>query len=503
MKRKTFESFVPTHQTEDLTSSFYEIVVLGKRGKLAIDEEKVTLAAEFDGVPDSCDSRHRFDTLRDLLELDVTKKKPEPKKTPGSLKKSSDNSDAVIRNASQLPNDWSLHQSCTIISDNEESFVWFDNRSKSDWLKGLSGSSPDVYSSSTVFEYPPSQMPYAILKSAFVNEVSSIHSSNRSSWKTLECTSDTFPKTRHSDNTNNEGGLFKSNAQVSRHEKVADHGGKASLSEYVFNRRCEWGSSFESIYRLVEEGASPYFYYMEQEGKGSISRIALFFGANIVAEGSSMYVIVSGATASFREQLHSQQIEFTCPFDTASETTECSADIQEEFKELMRAQSCMSVHAQASRVPVAESNTLLCVSGRQNIIGYFTFLLNRVVRRGGAHMLPKLISPVMFEGAFSKCPISKPPVIATQAETHQVSKTLELQCPYVLPTQIPKLTDAIMQLEGSTSNLTFSFPVVPQTQHFNRAVQLLRGKNYPILESVDKIYSEENVFKVTYFVPGQ
>mmetsp|Transcript_11345 Transcript_11345/g.18493 ORF Transcript_11345/g.18493 Transcript_11345/m.18493 type:complete len:198 (+) Transcript_11345:1-594(+) len=50
-----------------------------------------------------------------------------------------------------------------------------------------------------------------------------------------------------------------------------------------------------------------------------------------------------------------------------------------------------------------DSRSALFIHGKQSVCSLYSVLLNRIVKRNGAHDVPKLLSPVLFENSASRC----------------------------------------------------------------------------------------------------
>jgi len=248
-------------------------------------------------------------------------------------------------------------------------------------------------------------------------------------------------------------------------------------SSFIFNRRCEWGKAFRSLFTLFELGKCPHFYLLDRENDMTV----LFLGASVLAsnEDSPAIVLLSRSSPSFRGLLSRCNVAFRCPLDPSLEKEEEAAidpELQDELKAYSRsATSSMAlpnaVTAQLTRSSSytgdEDHKTLLAIHGKQNVHALFNVLVNRVVKRSGMHEVPKLLSPTRFYDATCRSStISGPKIVkspnGTEREVVGVSG--------FTPTHARKQLIAEIEKIEKPAKVDVKIQADPNTRFFNEAL---------------------------------
>uniref|UniRef100_A0A7S3PH86 Uncharacterized protein n=1 Tax=Aplanochytrium stocchinoi TaxID=215587 RepID=A0A7S3PH86_9STRA len=202
--------------------------------------------------------------------------------------------------------------------------------------------------------------------------------------------------------------------------------------------------------------------------------------------------VMSNSTSTLRTQLAKFQIEFEDPLH-GSLTTETKTKGDDKYVELLdelkryeadAGTSCGNKMA-VSRLNRANSyvdeqeRSLLAFVGEVNVSGLYTFLMNRVVKRGGWTDVPLLMSPRAFVGStMSVAKLSQPSKGARGNDingSQNLYNTISVNGP-VLPGSLSLLLSSVQTMDPEDDSLQAQFVVDTKTKHFNLALHTLFEK---------------------------
>lgn len=209
---------------------------------------------------------------------------------------------------------------------------------------------------------------------------------------------------------------------------------------FVFTRRCAWFDAFRSLHVQLLRGNCPYYYVLDPSlgvllflGEGAMEASDMNFSR---AGSTAVCAILSRSTIGIRRDLDVAGVQFSTPLDPnlrKKEQMENHTEAWEELKQYGDETSGAGGNTAKAKLSRSRSvhtddspSTALLFQGKLAVSGLHTVLVNRVVRRGGTHAVPKLISQVQFEQSSIKhLSISLP---AKAMRTAEMSHRVEPHC---------------------------------------------------------------------------
>lgn len=281
---------------------------------------------------------------------------------------------------------------------------------------------------------------------------------------------------------------------------------------YLFDRRCTWGAAFKSLMTQLEQGDCPYFYFIDTEN----GHVGLFLGKGQLCESkdSPPCAMLSRSSASLRSQLSRCQVPFECPLDSSLERTVSTIDpdLQDELRAYSRSATASRGVSATTNTQLArsssmgglddESRSLLGFVGSSAVHGLYNVLLNRVVRRGGLHECPQLVSPVPF--LYASCqspPVSVPRLVrSTQDKKLVEMEVISLQSP-MLTAQFGNVLATLAKEHARESgakdpSLTVKLNSNPGTRFFNEALRKMSVKNKLGLGRIESFLDKQLDIKI-------
>eukprot|EP00850_Spirogloea_muscicola_P019817 SM000200S05807 [mRNA] locus=s200:25311:28191:+ [translate_table: standard] len=176
-------------------------------------------------------------------------------------------------------------------------------------------------------------------------------------------------------------------------------GSKSPLADYLQSRHRDWEEAFRSLYYMLRNEACAAFYVHMQH-------TAVMFQASHTAGQwpSECRAIVTASTRGLRSMLDDQEVRFSMPLCNGS--TLAALDDLRELKELEAANPGQTRTVDTVAAQDNSPRSLLLIEGRNNVHGFFDFLLNYRHLGGptAGRDVPMLLSPVPFCGACLQSP---------------------------------------------------------------------------------------------------
>mmetsp|Transcript_1007 Transcript_1007/g.1971 ORF Transcript_1007/g.1971 Transcript_1007/m.1971 type:complete len:663 (+) Transcript_1007:11-1999(+) len=249
-----------------------------------------------------------------------------------------------------------------------------------------------------------------------------------------------------------------------RTQNASDEG--EAIGDFIFDRRCEWGAAFKSLYDLLTHGNCPYFYMVEHDAQGSSSGrlVALFLSKGTAAKGLPVVAMLSRSTKSLRFQLARCGVTYESPLDPTLSQDQNDVDVELQDELLAYSKSAVNVGkpllGRSSSVQSTDddSRSLLFFRGPTAVSGLYHVLLNRTVKRAGGHRIPRLISPVLFANAVpraatvSKSFATLPDTVtkASKSRSANIAPAAVQMSGYFMPHRVTNILRAIASQSGAS-----------------------------------------------------